>query len=81
MPARTGDAYITGLREQAAEVYIHGERVADVTAHRVVIDPGLRCIYNERLGTGWLYMWRQPVSRGAMLRAAGIGWPSHQSRR
>ncbi|WP_089935163.1 4-hydroxyphenylacetate 3-hydroxylase N-terminal domain-containing protein [Candidatus Entotheonella palauensis] len=33
MPARTGDAYMTGLREQAAEVYIHGERVADVTTH------------------------------------------------
>lgn len=33
MPARTGKAYLTGLREQAAEVYIHGERVTDVTSH------------------------------------------------
>lgn len=33
MPARTGEAYLTGLREQAAEVYIHGERVTDVTRH------------------------------------------------
>jgi 4-hydroxyphenylacetate 3-monooxygenase len=33
MPARTGDEYIAGLREQAAEVYICGERVKDVTTH------------------------------------------------
>ena len=33
MPARTGEQYITGLREQAAEVYIDGERVKDVTTH------------------------------------------------
>ena len=33
MSARTGDAYIAGLHEQAAEVYIHGVRVADVTTH------------------------------------------------
>ncbi len=33
MPARTGEAYITGLRERAAEVYICGERVKDVTTH------------------------------------------------
>ena len=33
MAARTGQEYITGLREQAAEVYIGGERVKDVTSH------------------------------------------------
>jgi 4-hydroxyphenylacetate 3-monooxygenase len=33
MPARTGEAYITGLREQAAEIYSGGERVKDVTTH------------------------------------------------
>ena len=33
MSARTGEDYLTGLREQAAEVYIHGERVTDVTCH------------------------------------------------
>jgi 4-hydroxyphenylacetate 3-monooxygenase len=33
MPARTGKEYITGLQEQAAEVYICGERVQDVTTH------------------------------------------------
>src|SRR4029453_15745620 len=33
MPARTGKEYIAGLREQAAEVYIHGEQVKDVTTH------------------------------------------------
>jgi 4-hydroxyphenylacetate 3-monooxygenase len=33
MPARTGEEYIAGLREQAAEVYICGEQVKDVTIH------------------------------------------------
>jgi 4-hydroxyphenylacetate 3-monooxygenase len=33
MPARTGEEYIAGLREQGAEVYIHGEQVKDVTTH------------------------------------------------
>ena len=33
MPARTGKEYIAGLRERAAEVYIHGEQVKDVTTH------------------------------------------------
>ena len=33
MPARTGQQYLSGLREQAAEVYISGERVTDVTTH------------------------------------------------
>lgn len=33
MPARTGQEFISGLKEQAAEVYIRGERVEDVTTH------------------------------------------------
>ena len=33
MPARTGAEYIAGLRERAADVYISGEKVADVTRH------------------------------------------------
>ena len=33
MPARTGDEFIAGLRENAAEVHVRGERVKDVTAH------------------------------------------------
>ncbi len=33
MPARTGDEYIAGLRARAADVYLHGERVDDVTTH------------------------------------------------
>ena len=37
MPARTGDQYIAGLREAATPVFIHGERVKDVTNH-----PGMR---------------------------------------
>jgi 4-hydroxyphenylacetate 3-monooxygenase len=33
MPARTGNEYIAGLRERAAEVYMYGEQVKDVTTH------------------------------------------------
>ncbi len=36
MPARTGQQYLAGLREQPREVWFCGERVKDVTAH-----PGL----------------------------------------
>jgi 4-hydroxyphenylacetate 3-monooxygenase len=34
MPARTGQQYIDGLREQEREVWLGGERVKDVTRHR-----------------------------------------------
>ena len=37
MPARTGQQYLDGLREQDREVWLGGERVKDVTTH-----PGLR---------------------------------------
>ena len=37
MPARTGQEYLEGLRQQEREVWLGGERVEDVTAH-----PGLR---------------------------------------
>ena len=33
MPARTGQQYLSGLRERSAEVYISGKRVEDVTTH------------------------------------------------
>ena len=33
MPARTGQDYIRGLQERPPEVWIGGERVADVTTH------------------------------------------------
>jgi 4-hydroxyphenylacetate 3-monooxygenase len=33
MPARTGAQYLQGLRAQPREVWLHGERVKDVTAH------------------------------------------------
>ena len=33
MPAKTGAQYITNLRENPAEVWLRGERVADVTSH------------------------------------------------
>lgn len=34
MPARTGKDYLQGLRDQQREVWLRGERVADVTTHR-----------------------------------------------
>src|SRR5256886_7819139 len=34
MPARTGQQYISGLREQEREVWLGGERVRDVTTHK-----------------------------------------------
>jgi 4-hydroxyphenylacetate 3-monooxygenase len=37
MAARTGQQYLEGLRSQDREVWLHGERVKDVTTH-----PGLR---------------------------------------
>ena len=37
MPTRTGAEFIAGLRESTPEIYIHGERVEDVTTY-----PGLR---------------------------------------
>ena len=33
MPARTGDEYIAGLRENPPELYLQGERVTDPTTH------------------------------------------------
>lgn len=33
MPARTGKEYIARLKEQGPQVYLHGDRVKDVTAH------------------------------------------------
>jgi 4-hydroxyphenylacetate 3-monooxygenase len=37
MPARTGQQYVDGLREQEREIWLNGERVRDVTTH-----PGLQ---------------------------------------
>ena len=33
MPARTGAEYIANIKENGPEVYLHGERVKDVTTH------------------------------------------------
>ena len=33
MPARTGEQYISGLKENQPEVYLNGQRVKDVTTH------------------------------------------------
>src|SRR4051794_28544773 len=34
MGARTGQQYLAGLRAAGAEVWLEGERIADVTSHR-----------------------------------------------
>ena len=33
MPVRTGQEYITGLKDRPREVLLNGERVKDVTTH------------------------------------------------
>src|SRR5437867_2505627 len=43
MPARTGAQYINGLRAQDREVWLHGERVKDVTTHPALAN-GMRSI-------------------------------------
>ena len=37
MPARTGKEYIERLREQGPDVYLHGERVKDVTTLQLCV--------------------------------------------
>jgi 4-hydroxyphenylacetate 3-monooxygenase len=59
MPARTGEAYIKGLKEHPREVWIDGERVEDVTTH-----PALR---NGVRSVATLYeMQHDPALREAM---------------
>ena len=43
MPARTGNQYIEGLRQQEREVWLRGERVKDVTTHPG-LESGVRAI-------------------------------------
>jgi 4-hydroxyphenylacetate 3-monooxygenase len=59
MPARTGAEYIAGLRECAAEVYIGGERVKDVTQHPAFAG-GLQTV------AGLLDMQHDPAMRDEM---------------
>ena len=59
MPARTGAEYIAGLRDRAADIYIGGEKVADVTRHPAFAG-GLQTI------AGLLDMQHDPDTRGEM---------------
>ena len=59
MPARTGAEYIAGLRDRAAEIYIGGERVQDVTRHPAFAG-GLQTI------AGLLDMQHDPATRDEM---------------
>ncbi len=60
MPARTGAEYIAGLRERAADIYIGGERVPDVTGHPAFAG-GLRTI------AGLLDLQHDPAWRDEMV--------------
>ena len=60
MPARTGAQYIEGIRARAAEVYISGERVEDVTTHPAFAG-GLRTV------AGLLDMQHDPGMRDEMV--------------
>ena len=67
MPARTGQEYITGLRNRPREVWIDGECVKDVTAH-----PALR--NGARTVAGSLRHAARPVaSRGDDFRLSHHG--------
>ena len=59
MPARTGAAYLQGLREQEREVWLGGERVKDVTAH-----PGLA--HGAQAVAALYDMQHDPALRGEM---------------
>ena len=53
MPARTGQAYIKGLQEQPREIWLRGERIADVTTHPALCH-GVRtlaALYDMQHGT------------------------------
>ncbi len=60
MPARTGAEYIDGIRQRAAEVYISGERVKDVTTHPAFAG-GLQTV------AGLLDMQHDPAVRDDMV--------------
>ena len=59
MPARTGAEYIAGLRDRAADIYIGGEKVADVTRHPAFAG-GLQTV------AGLLDMQHDPETRNEM---------------
>ena len=60
MPARTGAEYIAGLRERAAEIYIGGQKVKDVTTHPAFAG-GIRTV------AGLLNMQHDPAKRDEMV--------------
>ncbi len=60
MPARTGAQYIAGLRERAAEIYIGGQKVKDVTTHPAFAG-GIRTV------AGLLDMQHDPAKRDEMV--------------
>ena len=60
MPARTGAEYIAGLQQRAADIYIGGQKVKDVTAHPAFAG-GLRTV------AGLLDLQHDPVKGGEMV--------------
>ena len=59
MPARTGAQYIAGLRQRAADIYIGGQKVKDVTTHPAFAG-GLQTV------AGLLEMQHDPAIRDEM---------------
>ena len=60
MPARTGAEYIAGLRDRAADIYIGGQKVKDVTTHPAFAG-GIRTV------AGLLDMQHDPAKRENMV--------------
>ena len=60
MPARTGAEYIAGLRDRAADIYIGGQKVKDVTTHPAFAG-GIRTV------AGLLDMQHDPAKREDMV--------------
>ena len=72
MPARTGQEYITGLKDRPREVWLNGERIKDVTEH-----PALR---NGVRSVAALYdMQHDPALREEMTFASATQWGCRSS--
>ena len=70
MPARTGQQYINGLREQEREVWLGGERVRDVTKHKG-LSGGVRAIAGLYRSDGDFASHARDLSRGGIFQADG----------
>ena len=87
MPARTGQEYITGLKDRPREVWIDGECVEDVTTHPALRN-GVRSVaalYDMHAQPAAHHIERnaadhQPVPGGAMPQAVNASQPFASTR-